>query len=385
MAKHDQRILKFLNQNADRAPTITEMMTRLNISISDISDSLGSLQSQGLITKKTNNQGIECWFPTGPQASPQQVPPMQVHAPHLATQQMATSQIPVQSAPVENRYREDSRTSTDSRFLAASQERGMQAPEPQPPAPKASPVQVSHIPMAEAVYSLPSQPEPSMNGSAPAYSLAQPSPKGVGFLTLAMGLVLAVGVSTWLGGRMAAKEVKKASTTFVDKKALLEATAAFNDFQEKTKTHVTALEDQVKQLTAQLASSKAAAESLQTASAKPAAPSEAEAKGKGKKTAAVKAKPSLPMAKPAQSTAKAKSKASQSMAATSAIAKAAARGAAKKRRSSSSASGHEGSEYSSTSESGAGSGSGSGSADAAPAPSVPDPPGLEELPPPPSE
>ena len=46
MAKHDQRILKFLNQNADRAPTITEMMTRLNISISDISDALTSLQAQ---------------------------------------------------------------------------------------------------------------------------------------------------------------------------------------------------------------------------------------------------------------------------------------------------------------------------------------------------
>ena len=63
MAKHDQRILKFLTQNAERAPTITDMMTRLNVSISDISDSLNSLLSQGLISKRTNAQGIECWFP----------------------------------------------------------------------------------------------------------------------------------------------------------------------------------------------------------------------------------------------------------------------------------------------------------------------------------
>src|SRR5687768_569541 len=63
MAKQDQRILKFLTQNADRAPTITDMMTRLNISISDITASLTSLMSQGLVSKRTNAQGIECWFP----------------------------------------------------------------------------------------------------------------------------------------------------------------------------------------------------------------------------------------------------------------------------------------------------------------------------------
>ena len=64
MAKHDQRILKFLTQNAERAPTITDMMTRLNISISDITASLNSLMAQGMVSKRTNAQGIECWFPS---------------------------------------------------------------------------------------------------------------------------------------------------------------------------------------------------------------------------------------------------------------------------------------------------------------------------------
>jgi hypothetical protein len=359
MAKHDQRILKFLNQNADRAPTITEMMTRLNISISDISDSLSSLQSQGLISKKTNHQGIECWFPNGPQASPQQVPPMQVHAPHLSAQNTATTTIPAQTAPMDNRLRED------SRFGSGPHERTMQAPDAHPPTPKAPPVAVSHIPMApvaEPAYQpreLPSQPEPSFNGSAPLYPIMQPASRGIGILTFAAGLVIAVVASTWLGGRMAAKEIKKASTDFVDKKALLEATTAFKDFQEKTKTHVTALEAEVKQLTAQLASTKAAAESLQTTAAKPAADDAADAKGKaGKKTAAAKAKAA---------------QISKAKASKSAVAKAAARGAAMKRKAALARSSS--SDYSSESDYN----------ESSVSPSVPEPPGLEELPPPPSE
>jgi hypothetical protein len=374
MAKHDQRILKFLNQNSDRAPTITEMMTRLNISISDISDSLGSLQAGGLISKKTNNQGIECWFPTGPQASPQQVPPIQVHAPHL--QNMPTTQMPIPAPmPVEGRNREEVRAPVDSRFMASAQERPMQAPEPQPPAPKQPPVQVSHIPMAEPVYTprgIPPQPEPAMSGSAPMYGLSQPAPKGIGILTFVAGLVLAIGISAWLGGRMAAKEVEKASKTFVDRKSLSDATTAFNDFQEKTKAHVTTLEAEVKQLSAQLALSKSMADSLQTSmAAKPAETDAADAKGKtaaGKKTAA-KGKPAQPVAK---------AKPAKPTSTSNAIAKAAARGAAKKRKTAATRpSSLEGSDYSSSSE--------SSSNESGSSPSVPEPPGLEELPPPPSE
>ncbi|MEO6095524.1 MAG: hypothetical protein ABIW76_07560 [Fibrobacteria bacterium] len=409
MAKHDQRILKFLNQNADRAPTITEMMTRLNISISDISDSLASLQTQGLISKKTDHQGIECWFPNGPQASPQQIPPMQVRTSHLAAHPMPNAPMPVQTPPMDSRYRED------SRFGSGPHERTVQAPDPHPPSPKVPPVQVNHIPMnpmnptvpmahmaptapmppmyptspmtpvapkapiaaiapiaamAEPTYHpqeiLP-QSEPSFSGSAPFYPIAQPSSRGIGILTFVGGLVLAVVASTWLGGRMAAKEIKKASANFVDKKALLEANTALNEFQEKTKTHVTALEAEVKQLTAQLATTKAAAESLQTtAAAKPAATDEAaNAKGKaGKRTAAGKAKPA-PVAK---------GKVSKSTAAANSIAKAAARGAAMKRKAAMARS--TGSDYGSSE---------SGSEESSASPSVPEPPGLEDLPPPPSD
>ncbi|HKP97051.1 MAG TPA: hypothetical protein VJ385_14970 [Fibrobacteria bacterium] len=363
MAKHDQRILKFLNQNADRAPTITEMMTRLNISVSDISDSLGSLQGQGLITKKTNHQGIECWFPTGPQASPQMVQPIQVPAQHLPIQNMPTTSIPLVG---ENRSLGD-RSGAESRFNGGMAERSIQAPEPQPPVPKASPVQVQHIPMAEPAYNpssrsgIPPLPEPALNGSTPIYGLTQPSKGGVGFLTFALGLVLAVGVSTWLSGRLAGNEVNKAARNFVDKKALTEATAALTEFQEKTKTHVAALEADIKKLKEELAASKAAADSLKTvaSSAKPAAPKPDEtAKGKaGKKAALAKAKPAP--------------------SASSAIAKAAARGAAKKRKAlAAKTSPRDASEYgSSTSDNGPSESS----------PSVPEPPGLEELPPPPAE
>ncbi len=152
MAKHDQRILKFLNQNADRAPTITDMMTRLNISISDISDSLGSLLAQNLIAKRTNNQGIECWFPVASahQANTQPAPTQQmpVHPqppqPHLSAAQLV-GEIRSSAEPrplVEARQ-------LDSRYVAGMAERPMSLPEAQPPAPKPAPVQVQHIPMAE--------------------------------------------------------------------------------------------------------------------------------------------------------------------------------------------------------------------------------------------
>lgn len=341
MAKHDQRILKFLNQNSDRAPTITEMMTRLNFSISDISDSLDSLQGQGLISKRTNNQGIECWFPTGPHASPQQVPPMQAQ--------------PLPST------------------------RTMQVPEPHPPIPKPSPVQVSHIPMAESVSPQPPEaPSPTVEeapmprlepaysgpgGSMASFGLSQPAPKGIGILTLIVGLVLATGFSIFMAKRLASQEVKRASNTFVDKKTLLEATTAFKEFEEKTKSHVTAMESEIKQLTAQLASSKAATDSLQLLAAKSADSGETEATKKasgGKKTAA----------KPKAAISKTKAKASSR---SGAIAKAAARGAAKKRKAAiTKAASRETSEYSSSDE----------SSDSY---SVPEPPGLEDLPPPPSE
>ena len=283
---------------------------------------------------------------------------MQVQASHFAPQQAPLS-AHMQAQPTQSM-------------------RAMQAPEPQPPVPKPSPVQVSHIPMAESVYSpraeIPpqapeaSRPEPVLNVPISNYGLSQPAPKGVGILTLVAGLILATGFSIFMAKRLASQEVKRASNTFVDKKTLLEATTAFKAFEEMTKTHVAALEAEIKQLTTQLASSKAAADSLQTLSAKSAEAGETDSKGKaaaGKKTAA-KAKATLPTAK---------AKASSG---SSALVKAAARGAAKKRKAAVAKSTvRETSEYSSGSE--------SASSDANSSPNVPEPPGLEDLPPPPSE
>lgn len=367
MAKHDQRILKFLNQNSDRAPTITEMMTRLNISISDISDSLGSLQGQGLISKKTNGQGIECWFPTASHAA-QPIPaavlqggtgrqPSSQFLPQA--QPMATQQMPVMGSPIAaDPHQSGVRSGLDSRFLG-----GMPAPEPQPPMPKAVAPQVQPVPvqhMAEPPYGgressvrnafpeIPSQPEaPAFNPNA--FGLA-PAKSGVGILTLAVGLVAAVALSTFLAGRMVSKEMGKLSTGFVDRKALEAAKAELAAFDEKTKTHVQSLEADLKKLTAELAASKAAADSMKVAAAK-AEPAKAEPKGKAAKKPAV-----------------AKSKSGSS-----ALAKAAARGAAMRKKARLAAAAQEDSDYgseSSRSESSRG---------------VPEPPGLEDLPPPPSE
>jgi hypothetical protein len=372
MAKHDQRILKFLNQNSDRAPTITEMMTRLNISISDISDSLGSLQSQGLISKKTNGQGIECWFPTASQAAqPIPVAAMQQDRGQQSSSRMlpqsivptqATQQMPVLGNPVAGEARGgEVRSGLDSRFLGGMTERSMSAPEPQPPMAKVAPVhhigEPSYAPSRgfdssarNPVTEAPSLPEvPPFNPNA--FGLA-PARHGVGIFTLAAGLVAAVALSTFLATRLVSKEVQKASAGFVDRKTLEAAKAELAQFDEKTKAHVQALENDLKRMSAELALSKATAESLKVAAAKP-EPAKAEAKGKAKKAVVAKAKSGSGM---------------------TAMAKAAARGAAMRKKAKLAAASRD-SESDAVAESGYSESSRG----------VPEPPGLEDLPPPPSE
>jgi hypothetical protein len=383
MAKHDQRIQKFLNQNADRAPTITEMMTRLNISISDISDSLNSLLAQGLIAKRTNNQGIECWFPAGGQQSapPQAQPTQQFAIPsHIQAPQLSASQF-----VGENR-------STESRYGSGIPERPMPLPEAQPPMAKPAPVHVQHVSVSErsptqthsfSAAATANQPEPYASPAAapaPMYGFQQPATKGVGFLTFAVGLIAAVGFSTWLAGRLASNEIHKAEKNFVAQKALTDANTAFTDFQGKTKTHIATLEDQVKKLTDQLATSQAATDSLKVATATPAGKAGAVAKT----GAAAKAVPPVaPKAEDATAKTKGGKKAPLAKAPkpTSAMAKAAAHALKKKKAMSGRNSSKEGSDASSD-EGGATAASYSD-----PAPSVPQPPGLDnqDLPPPPSE
>jgi hypothetical protein len=279
MAKHDQRILKFLNQNADRAPTITEMMTRLSISISDISDSLASLQGQGLVSMRTNAQGIECWFP----ASSSHAQPAPVAAPTIPATALAAADRPG-AAPA------------PAHAAATVQMAAMghaAAPDPQPPIPRkavsalsplsqgrealpaANPLPAGATAVAVAPAPPPRAPEPetaTLNAASPAagvgslYNLA-PAPRGIGILTLLAGLIAAVALSAYVTTRLIGKQFAKASTAFVDRKTLAEANAALADFQEKTKAHVTALEDQVKKLSATLDSAKAATDSLKTVTA----------------------------------------------------------------------------------------------------------------------
>jgi hypothetical protein len=399
MAKHDQRILKFLNQNADRAPTITEMMTRLNISITDISESLSSLQAQGLISKKVNQQGIECWFPgSAGQAVPSaamsglNLPNRMPQTPPMA---QATAQIPAMGGPiaVETRHPAEAR----SAFPMAHSERAMAAPEPQPPMPRsmpthereARPVQVQHVAQAEPPQSR--EPDPSdrnafanipqpvsFNGSAGMYGLA-PAPRGVGILTLLAGLVAAVGLSAFISTRLIAKEFKKASTSFVDQKALADANAGMADFQEKTKAHVTALEAEVKKLTDELSASKASVESSKVAAVAAPAPSKEPSPAakpvKGVKAAETKTADAKP-AKGKKAVAAAKARPSGQ----TAMSKAAARGAALRKKSARAAAHEPADEAGGSSES-----SSSASSPESESPSVPNPPGLDDLPAPPAE
>jgi len=398
MAKHDQRILKFLNQNADRAPTITEMMTRLNISITDISDSLTSLQAQGLITKKVNSQGIECWFP-GSSAAPQAVPATVLgglHAsermpghgmPPLAQTTAPTAQMPALGGPIAVEAR--SPAEVRSPFMAGLPDRGMPAPEAKPPLPRAvpaaereaRPVQVQH--MANDLAgpegsnsgggNLSSLSQSGLNIPPPIYGLA-PAPRGVGILTLVAGLVAAVALSAFITTRLIEKEIRKASTTFVDRKALTDANASLADFQEKTKTHVAALEAEIKKLSDEQAS-KASADSMKVAAAPAPAAS---------KEAAPAAKPGKAAKAPAQKVAEAKPAKGKHASAKpkpqgqTAMSKAAARGASMRKKTVKPATQESGADAGDASES-------SPSSAAPESPSVPNPPGLDDLPPPPAE
>jgi len=401
MAKHDQRILKFLNQNADRAPTITEMMTRLNISITDISDSLTSLQAQGLINKKVNSQGIECWFP-GSATTSQAVPsPILggLHAsermPHgvapLAQATAPTAQMPAMGGPIAVEAR--SPAEVRSPFMAGLPDRGMPAPEAKPPLPRAvpvaereaRPVQVQHMATETAQQgvestgfgggSLSSLPQSGLNVPPPMYGLA-PAPRGVGILTLAAGLVAAVALSAFITTRLIEKEIRKASTTFVDRKALTDANASFADFQEKTKAHIAVLEAEIKKLSDE-AASKATSDSLKVASATPAA---------AKETAPPAAKPGKAAKAPAPKVAEVKpSKSKHPVASTklkpagqTAMSKAAARGASMRKKTVKPTTLESGTDAGDAPES-------SASSSAPESPSVPNPPGLDDLPPPPAE
>ncbi len=180
-----------------------------------------------------------------------------------------------------------------------------------------------------------------------------------------------MGFSTWLAGRLASNEIHQVQKSFVDQKALTDANAAFLDFQGKTKTHIAALEEEIKKLSDQLAISKAA-DSLKVAATPP-------AKGAPAKTSAPKAEEAIAKTKSGK-----KGRVAKAAKASAQLAKNTASRMKKKKASASAHSAAKSESYSSTP-------SEENPADASPAPdaapSVPQAPGLDnqDLPPPASE
>ncbi len=302
MAKHDQRILKFLTQNADRAPTITDMMTRLNISISDISDSLNSLLSQGLISKRTNGQGIECWFPLNgaPAAAQPEAPPEprpndfnrrssdlerrpadgRIHAGLNHPAPPEPSPLP----PLQPTLPSLSASSAFPASLTSTAPAPQLSPRPvgtvssvftAAPSASASPASAPAAAAADTPASAPSIGVPaSPQGlevlpgvTAPVqYNLA-PVKNGVGFLTFAAGLIIAAGAAVFFSGRLVKRDVEIASRNFAEKPALDKAVASINALETSAKAQLNALETQVKGLTARVDSLKAANDSLKAVAA----------------------------------------------------------------------------------------------------------------------
>lgn len=258
MAKHDQTLLKFLNQNSDRAPTLIDMMTKLKIGISDLTDSLADLLAKGVIAKHTNEQGMETWSVASKSTPPpatatetiaKPMPVMESPAAKIEASPVSVPKIEVEPAPVE-------------------------APKVESVA--ASPV--SPIPTAaEASYS------PSANYSSAPYYPA-PVNKGIGLFTFIVGLLLTAGLSVWLGSRLAHKEIEQISKDFVNQKMFTDIGNAFLVFEDKTKVETTALKDQVKLLQAQLTAVQSVSDSLKVVLAAAQA-EKASTKGKKAKTA----------------------------------------------------------------------------------------------------
>lgn len=231
MAGQDQRILKFLDQNRDLTPTITDMMTKLNISISEISDSLIALEAAGLVTKRSNAHGIECWSPSTVQLDARpDASPGQGYSPRAA--------VP-----------------------------------PTAPVPKSAPVPVRHIQPVDQTASQ-TQTFKAIPSAASSIKMAKQTSgtqQGVGILAFTLGLIAVTGFSTWLAFQLATNEIHKVSREVVDQKGLKATTASLQDFQIKTKAHIAGLEEQVKQLREQMNASHVAVESLKVAKAEIAA------------------------------------------------------------------------------------------------------------------
>ncbi len=255
MAKHDARILKFLSQvnDRDRGPTITDIMTKLNISISDISDSLGDLFAQGLVNKKTNSIGLEMWFaiiadPITREPSPSlQPPPVKVdHIPPAKLVAMNPAEMQTQSMPI---YREAISENIREPVTSAN---SMTANNPSPNREEFTPRKETLSP-----YSAPVQ-----NSTAPNYGYAPMMAKpGISQSAFLGGLAFAIMASIFISFLVFKMQIRTVSKTFVDSKTLTATTDSDKEFQDKTKTHILSMEAEIKSLKDQLASHPVSADS----------------------------------------------------------------------------------------------------------------------------
>jgi hypothetical protein len=265
MAKHDQTVLKFLNQNSDRAPTLIDMMTKMKISVSDITDSLTDLLAQGIIGKRTNDQGMESWFvmtksamPNPPMANPAPVS----EAPEAAPKPVEPNPEPKPIAPPEPKFEPKIEPKLES--------------EPKPE-PKMDSLSESRPVSTESLLNQPQNLQTSPMFYPPIQS------KGIGFGTLLIGLVITAGLSIWLGTRLANQQIQTATKDFVDQKSFVDIGNSFLEFEEKSKADVSALKVEVKSLHAQVDSLRVIADSLQ-ASLEAAQTEKSAAKNKKAKT-----------------------------------------------------------------------------------------------------
>lgn len=238
MAKHDQRILKFLTQNAERTPTITDMMTRLNISISDITASLNSLMAQGLVSKQTNTQGIECWFPAAdamPQVAAEPIDEAKVpsNPPPPASAFTGSDIFANQARPQAPDFDSDVFTTAPAAMASASTDSSMPTSEPAPMG----------------------QPTP-MNGAL------EPTRRGVGWLPFLVGLIVTGSTAVYVSRLLMHGDIAESSQRMVEKSEMEAAAASWTDFEASTQSKLLDLETRVKDLSGQLAAMKTQNDSL---------------------------------------------------------------------------------------------------------------------------
>lgn len=292
MASHDKKILKYLQKNPSPPPSLIDLMGKLKMAIPDLTAGLDDLVRQGLIRKDVNADGIELYSLGGvpaPEAASALAPPPVTDkvpdspAPEAASEPAspAPSETPVSlgtAAPPPapgGPIRAQIKAVTPEAVASDAQKE----PEPSPSlSPTVEPVTASaakpNPPIApEPAASFPSgasggahepgpnRPKPFPNmPSLPSYQ--EQAPKGIGFFTFAIGLLVAAGFSAWIGSRLTRNEIKDATRDLVDKQAFQEAEVRWQEYQGQAKGLLLAVEEHMVTMTAKVDSLQAATDSL---------------------------------------------------------------------------------------------------------------------------